>query len=73
MGAWGRMLFERACGIDERELCPFREAKSESAEHTFDEDICDREILQRRLMAQAERIGARIRKKGVRPAASPSR
>jgi DNA polymerase-4 len=63
MGAPGRALFARAMGRDERAVLPGHEAKSESAEQTFDEDSLNRDFLRRRLMAQAERIGARLRAK----------
>jgi DNA polymerase-4 len=61
MGAWGRMLFDRAQGIDAREVVTEREAKSESAEQTFPEDSLDKDFLKRRLFAHAERVGTRIR------------
>lgn len=63
MGAWGRMLFARAQGRDDRELQSAYEAKSESAESTFDEDSRDKAFLRRRLAAHAERVGARLRAK----------
>ncbi len=65
MGAWGRLIWERARGRDERLVHPEREAKSESAEHTFDTDTRDRDVLRRRLLAQAERVGARIRAQNI--------
>lgn len=65
-GKWGSALFERAHGRDARRVQPEHEAKSESAECTFEEDTRDREFLQRALLAHAERVGTRLRRQGFR-------
>ncbi len=64
-GKWGRVLFERARGIDPRPVEPSRPMKSESAECTFEQDTRDREFLARMLMAHAERVGASLRRHGL--------
>ncbi len=63
-GKGGMSLYERALGIDPREVVPFREPKSESAENTFSQDTFNREELKRWLMHQAERVGRSLRKHG---------
>lgn len=65
-GKWGRVLFERVHGRDPRGVETERVAKSESAECTFAEDTRDRVFLQRMLLAHAERIGASLRRHGVK-------
>ncbi len=61
-GKWGRVLYDRAQGIDPSTVVTHYEAKSESAENTFRQDTADREELKRWLMHQAERVGARLRR-----------
>jgi len=51
-------------GRDDREVVPDREAKSMGAEETFEHDISDFEILATYLLAQAERVAARLRRAG---------
>lgn len=65
-GKWGLALLERVHGRDPRGVCPWRAAKSESSESTFAEDTRDRALLQRTLLAHAERVGARLRRHGSR-------
>lgn len=55
-------LFALSRGIDEREVIPDREAKSMGAEETFEHDISDFETLATYLLAQAERVAARLRR-----------
>jgi DNA polymerase-4 len=52
-------------GRDEREVVPDREAKSMGAEETFEHDISDFEMMSTYLLAQAERVAARLRRGGV--------
>lgn len=61
-GKGGVHLHERASGVDPREVEPYSEPKSESAENTFAEDTADRAVLRRWLLAQAERVGASLRR-----------
>ncbi|WP_223290488.1 DNA polymerase IV [Nitratidesulfovibrio sp. SRB-5] len=61
-GKGGVHLHERASGVDPREVEPYSEPKSESAENTFSEDTADRAVLRRWLLAQAERVGASLRR-----------
>ncbi|MGA2129019.1 MAG: DNA polymerase IV, partial [Xanthobacteraceae bacterium] len=48
-------------GIDERRVEPEREAKSVSAETTFDTDIAAFRTLERRLWLLAEKVSARLK------------
>jgi len=57
-----------ARGIDDREVTPGRPEKSISHEQTFDEDLYDAVAMQRRLLALAEGVGTRLRKKHLRGA-----
>ena len=65
LGKTGEALFARAGGEDDRPVEPFVAPKSESAETTFAKDTLDREFLSARLLQQAERIGASLRKQGL--------
>lgn len=62
LGARGALLHDRARGIDPGVVCPDGEAKSCSAENTFDADTLDREELERWLLLQAERVGRELRR-----------
>jgi DNA polymerase-4 len=64
-GKWGEMLFERGHGRGSDLVEPCREAKSESAENTFERDTRDRDLLRRWLLLQAERVGRNLRCTGV--------
>lgn len=59
-----RHLSELAAGIDEREVEGDREAKSMGAEETFERDVSDIETMETYLLAQAERVAARLRRAG---------
>lgn len=65
-GKAGVMLYDRACGKDFREVVPYTERKSESAESTFDENISDRQTLKKWLLVHAERVGAGLRKQNLK-------
>lgn len=65
-GKMGQAIFERCHGIDPREVEPYTEAKSESAETTLDEDSDNIEELKTWLLRQAERVGASLRKHGYK-------
>ncbi len=64
-GKGGVELWRRAHGQDDTKVTPYTEPKSESCETTFKEDSLDRVFLQKNLMAQAERVGASLRKQGL--------
>jgi DNA polymerase-4 len=55
-----------ALGEDEREVVPDEEARSVGGEETFDEDLTGEAALARVLLFQAERVGRRLRRAGLR-------
>ncbi len=63
-GKWGEALWQRAHGIDPRELGTPAASKSEGSETTLLEDTADRQTLARHLHTQCERVGRRMRKHG---------
>ncbi len=65
-GKMGKALYARALGQDERELVPYREAKSEGSEHTLAQDTRDKNELKTWLFKQAERVGRSLRKHGFK-------
>lgn len=65
-GKAGIMLYERACGIDEREVTPYSERKSESAETTLDENITNKTELKKWLLLHSERVGMGLRKQNLK-------
>jgi DNA polymerase IV len=65
-GSFGRRLLDYSRGIDRSPVRPFLKAKSVSSENTLMQDTADMEILSRQLLIQSERVGARMRKMGVR-------
>ncbi len=65
-GKAGIMLFERASGIDTREVEPYTVKKSESAETTLSENVYDKKMLKKWLLIHAERIGTRLRKDNLK-------
>ena len=65
-GALGSHLWVLAHGIDNREVIPWREAKSIGAEETFSVDHRDLTLLEATLLAQAERVARECREARVR-------
>jgi DNA polymerase IV len=64
-GKHGKGMRERAAGCDERPVVADRAEKSISAEETFHEDIRDAAVLERHLIALADRAAARLRAAGL--------
>jgi DNA polymerase-4 len=62
-GRFTQRTRDRAAGIDDRPVTPFREEKSISAEATFEIDITDGRSLHRELLKLCERTANRLRKK----------
>ncbi len=63
-GKWGRLMRERAQGIDPRQLEGPAEAVSISQEETFERDVADREALHAELRRMAERVSELLRRDG---------
>jgi DNA polymerase-4 len=64
-GVWGTRLYHLARGEDDRQVEVDQPAKSVGAEETFAADLTSREALQRQLLAQAEKVAARLRRQGL--------
>lgn len=61
-GPWGRVLVEKARGVDNRPVLPRGERLE--AEVTFPEDILSRPLLEAYLYSLAESLGERLRARG---------
>src|SRR6266576_4810662 len=64
-GGEGARLFRLARGLDDRPVHAEREAKSISAETTFDRDIADFRPLELRLWRLAEKVSSRLKANGL--------
>ena len=65
LGDDGRRLWRLARGIDERKVTVEHEAKSLSAEVTFEYDVCDRGELERTLLNLSEKVARRLKRAGL--------
>ncbi len=63
-GKLGSQLHLLSRGIDEREVIPAEEPKSIGKETTFPEDVEDRELLERTLLALSDEVSRRLRREG---------
>jgi len=66
VGSFADELLALACGLDESEVEPARQAKSLSSEQTFATDIQDTEILLGVLLEQVEEVAQRLRTSNLR-------
>lgn len=64
LGRGAARLVQLAAGVDEREVVTEREEKSLGAEHTYAEDVTDRELLDRTVLWLAHRVAGRARSHG---------
>jgi DNA polymerase-4 len=64
-GQVGRMLRDRAKGIDGRALEQSAERVSISVEETFERDLHDRSLLHAELRRMADRLGEHLRREGL--------
>ncbi|HEX5010084.1 MAG TPA: DNA polymerase IV [Planctomycetota bacterium] len=62
LGPHGEWFWRLARGEDERPVVPDAEAKSLGAEQTFGEDVAEPESVRQVLLAQMERVAARLRR-----------
>ena len=60
IGSWGVEIGQLARGVDVREIVPERDAKSISAESTYDNDLRDKETIAKSLLAHAARVAERL-------------
>lgn len=64
-GKFGMWLLRIARCEDRSPVVPYTEPKSISTEETLEEDTAGKQVLGRYLARQAERVGRRLRKKGL--------
>lgn len=64
LGKRGGELWRKANGIDEHPVEPYRDRKSISTEHTFEEDTMDIRMLRSMLIAMVEKLAYRLRQEG---------
>jgi DNA polymerase IV len=65
LGGFGVGLARLARGEDEREVEPYREAKSYGEENTFARDVAERAALEGPIRAHADAVARRLRHDGV--------
>ena len=61
-GRYARKTRDRAAGIDDRPVVPWRDEKSISAEETYDTDLGEPEHMYTKLLGLTERAAGRMRK-----------
>ncbi|MBU2498531.1 MAG: DNA polymerase IV [Proteobacteria bacterium] len=66
MGRFGTRLLRLSEGVDDSPVAPFNQAKSISSEETLPTNSADPNILKQELLAQAERVGKRLRDGGYK-------
>lgn len=64
-GSEGQRLWRLARGMDSRQIVPDRDAKSISAETTFNDDIADLRRLEKTLWSLSEKVSARLKAKAL--------
>src|SRR5205823_15012292 len=65
LGSWGAEIVKLARGDDDRPVVPDREAKSISAESTYDVDLEGEDAIARTLLAHAARVAERLTAEGL--------
>jgi DNA polymerase-4 len=66
VGKFAYTLLEFAQGVDDSPVVCHTDAKSISSEETFEENTNDYEVLRKELLVQAEEVGRRLRKHGLK-------
>jgi DNA polymerase-4 len=64
-GTEGQRLWRLARGIDHRQIVPDRDAKSISAETTFNDDMAELRPLEKMLWSLSEKVSARLKAKNL--------
>ncbi len=65
LGPEGGRLWRLANGLDARPVSPDHDAKTISAESTFEDDIADPDLLAQRLYRLSEKVSARLKAKAL--------
>jgi DNA polymerase-4 len=66
VGKFAHTLLEFAKGTDDSPVVSHTDAKSISSEETFEENTNDFEVLKKELLRQAEEVGRRLRRHGLK-------
>ncbi len=66
LGALGEHFYRLAHGMDDRQVVVHSDVKSVSNEHTFEKDTSDPEVIRKQLILLTEKVGYRLRKKGLK-------
>jgi DNA polymerase-4 len=66
VGKFAYTLLEFAKGVDDSPVVCHTDAKSISSEETFEENTNDYDVLRKELLVQAEEVGRRLRKHGLK-------
>jgi DNA polymerase-4 len=61
-GQAGRVIWEKANGIDHGEIVPYSDRKSVSTENTFEKDVSDYKTLEAILVSMTEELAFKLRK-----------
>jgi DNA polymerase-4 len=64
-GRYAERVLQRAAGIDSRPVVPDQDEKQISAEETFEVDIAEHARLRAELVRLADKVGARLRARGL--------
>jgi len=67
-GRMGKMMWEKANGIDFSPVVPYQERKSISSEHTFQQDTYDIPAMQQLLVSMTEQLTYRLRQENKQAA-----
>ncbi|WP_423148218.1 DNA polymerase IV [Rubrolithibacter danxiaensis] len=63
-GKMGKMMWEKANGIDRSLVIPYHERKSISSENTFHQDTADKKVIEQLLVSMTEQLTFRLRQEG---------
>ena len=66
LGKWGAHLWELANGIDERPVEDWGPRKSISQEHTYDQDVADKKIIEGTIWKISENLSADMRRQDLK-------
>ncbi|MBI4247865.1 MAG: DNA polymerase IV [Elusimicrobia bacterium] len=65
-GKHGGLIWQLACGVDDRPVTPQRATKSIGKEHTFEKDVLDPGKVKKCLLGLADEVAGSLRKDGFR-------
>ena len=65
-GKHGGLIWQLACGVDDRPVTPQHATKSIGKEHTFEKDVLDPDKVKKCLLGLADEVAGSLRKDGFR-------